>query len=587
MTAWRVSFTPDMNYSMINHIRDALPSSAEGRIYHISTPPFQTSALFAAPPGRKEEPTLCQNHFIAIGSQAKSPLDITLVYALEIFIFSTSRKTTIFVSKADTSGYLRLLDIPPQLPSIIRSLTTSILQYFLAALSNHAPILITLFARSQNQYLFPGSIENPGKHLLDDRQLIKWWCRILDDVVRNSTSSGTLVPVGNTSEGYLVVPGCDSFEIRNFFPPTTTILRPGLPSMFWGNRLPVEVLAPYPDAPVRCLVPRFPDDPKQRFLDDLDFREVDDEGHWRSVRSLDEFWELMQYRQECSAGKLVGFLWAVINPQAHRALASNDTTGDRQDAAKIMVLPVPSPHQPPQPDIDLPSLPTPSHSQLLSSHPSELPPPLPELDFDFLPTTTPPPSSPILPPENDRVFSHVQVESLSPSRKPLDANAQSDTILESQPTNDTTHPDILQHFPSSMTSQSLSLTQTAYDTLLTYLLDTTDFSTQPLASAATKSWIARAAELANVSSSSSPSEGVSEDWGIRFTGRPQIPPSSSSASLTTNATNGTSTAPPAPVVNILTGVRKKKRKPSADLSVIAINDVTPNGLMDDAKRVKS
>jgi regulator of Ty1 transposition protein 109 len=37
-------------------------------------------------------------------------------------------------------------------------------------------------------------------------------------------------------------------------------------------------------------------------------------GHWRSVRSLEMFWELMSFRQECSAGRLVGFLWLVVNP---------------------------------------------------------------------------------------------------------------------------------------------------------------------------------------------------------------------------------------------------------------------------------
>jgi regulator of Ty1 transposition protein 109 len=39
-----------------------------------------------------------------------------------------------------------------------------------------------------------------------------------------------------------------------------------------------------------------------------------DAGRWRSVKSLDQFWEMMSFRQECSAGRLVGFLWLVINP---------------------------------------------------------------------------------------------------------------------------------------------------------------------------------------------------------------------------------------------------------------------------------
>jgi regulator of Ty1 transposition protein 109 len=37
-------------------------------------------------------------------------------------------------------------------------------------------------------------------------------------------------------------------------------------------------------------------------------------GQWHSVKTLDQFWELMAFRQECSAGRLVGFLWLVVNP---------------------------------------------------------------------------------------------------------------------------------------------------------------------------------------------------------------------------------------------------------------------------------
>jgi hypothetical protein len=49
-------------------------------------------------------------------------------------------------------------------------------------------------------------------------------------------------------------------------------------------------------------MPVFPDDPKVGFLGDLD---DDDPLH---VTMLDQFWAMMEHRQECSSGHLVGFI---------------------------------------------------------------------------------------------------------------------------------------------------------------------------------------------------------------------------------------------------------------------------------------
>jgi regulator of Ty1 transposition protein 109 len=37
-------------------------------------------------------------------------------------------------------------------------------------------------------------------------------------------------------------------------------------------------------------------------------------GQWKSVKTLDQFWEFMAFRQECSSGRIVGFIWVVITP---------------------------------------------------------------------------------------------------------------------------------------------------------------------------------------------------------------------------------------------------------------------------------
>jgi regulator of Ty1 transposition protein 109 len=101
------------------------------------------------------------------------------------------------------------------------------------------------------------------------------------------------------------------------------------------------------------MIPHFPDDPKGRYVNELD-EELPDathnsapntsqftadgivalvkagevteggakspskrgSGEWRSVKSLEAFWEMMAFRSECSSGRLVGFLWVVVETLA-------------------------------------------------------------------------------------------------------------------------------------------------------------------------------------------------------------------------------------------------------------------------------
>lgn len=78
-------------------------------------------------------------------------------------------------------------------------------------------------------------------------------------------------------------------------------------------------LDPAADITVREVIPHFPDDPKSRFLDELGNDEKGKTGKvlargqgWRNCRTIEQFWELMSFRQECSLGRCVGFLWVVL-----------------------------------------------------------------------------------------------------------------------------------------------------------------------------------------------------------------------------------------------------------------------------------
>lgn len=308
-----------------------LPTGAELTVRHVSSTPAPSAALFAAAPGQDPEPTFCESHFlsVSIDSSEHDGVEI-IVFGMEVLVYNTAHLTTIFVSKADSTGFLHLLKLQQKV-SVLRLVSNTFLSYL--ARSHQRPgvrLVVSLFARAQDQYLFPGSIENAEKHVLDDRGLIKWWCRVADSILRENepesvskdSKTPSTVEVAKTSAtAYLIVPGCDRFETRSFFPTSAKSDPPDQPR--WIVSYPMQLMCRDPSAPPRCLVPRFPDDPKTRFLIDLDDElpgPVEEEnvpcgnGQWKSVKSLDQFWEMMSFRQECSAGRLVGFLWLVINP---------------------------------------------------------------------------------------------------------------------------------------------------------------------------------------------------------------------------------------------------------------------------------
>jgi regulator of Ty1 transposition protein 109 len=128
-----------------------------------------------------------------------------------------------------------------------------------------------------------------------------------------------------TAKGHLIIPGFDPYDTLRYVPPPP---QPTAPRR-WAPSHPLLEIAPHAGAPPRCLVPHFPDDPKSRYLDELD-EELPDRasdamtaeggtpsrsnGMWKSIKTLDQFWEMMAFRQECSSGRIVGFIWVVITP---------------------------------------------------------------------------------------------------------------------------------------------------------------------------------------------------------------------------------------------------------------------------------
>ncbi|OAA51458.1 histone H3-K56 acetyltransferase, RTT109 [Metarhizium rileyi] len=335
--------------SLTDRLRLVLPKDVPFIIHHLSTPPSKTDAIYSAPPNKRPDRTYCESHFLTLSievpgsggsTQDGTPAPSTfqtkrqvMVFGIETFIYTTAHSTTLFVSKADSTGYLGLLNLPKGTSSPIRQVCATFIQHLVAARRRQGiPFIVSLFARSQGQYLFPGSIDHGAKHVLDDRALIKWWCRVLDPLLAS--------PASHNAQGYLVIPGLDNYETRAFIPRTASAASPSSP---WSLTHPLEKISHYTReydwVPPRCLVPRFPDDPKSRFRDELDEEAGQSgamkvSGSWKTVKTLDVFWEMMAFRQECSSGRMTGFLWVVFDDEMPAEPSQDETSSARLESSK-------------------------------------------------------------------------------------------------------------------------------------------------------------------------------------------------------------------------------------------------------------
>ncbi|KAI0437953.1 hypothetical protein F4803DRAFT_118867 [Xylaria telfairii] len=342
-------------------LAQALPKDSHCTAWHLSTTPAITEAL-CYPPAlnatiekRPSKPlkTYCEKHFLAVSiadptkdkDKDKDKHNDVLVLALEIYIYTTTFSTTLFIAKADSTGYLHLQPAPRGV-SPIRAVTAAFLSFLIQHRARPSKqLVVNLFARAQSQYIFPGSVKNDKKHILDDRGLIKWWCRVLDPLFRDDFRAN-LDRNWSRIHGYLVIPGLDDYETRAFVPKSEDATRN------WSLGHPLELIsaytkdaANYGNVPPRCLIPTYPDDPKARFVEELEestSHKAKLLGGWKTPRSLDQFWEMMAFRQECSSGRMTGFVWLVFEPPVALTLAQDQHSNTASSSLATSTMPTPA-----------------------------------------------------------------------------------------------------------------------------------------------------------------------------------------------------------------------------------------------------
>lgn len=255
-----------------------------------------------------------------------------------LFTIPTTSCSLLYISKVDSTGQ-------GQIPSPTQTLVKSFLAYFADPTHRATNTLwVHLFARSQNQYLFPNSVQHPSKRVLSDSQLSLWWKHLLANVAKAQSSSNSLI------ECYYLLPGFSELEASQLLrqnTPLSTGTETSSITWVYGNPYSQGGRTNFPfgtlhSPSIADVIPSFPDDPKSRFLDELlaptqafdrasppprkrvktahgeeeaSTDSVKKRVHPSSVASIGEFWEMMGFRQECVSGAVTGFFVLVFTSE--------------------------------------------------------------------------------------------------------------------------------------------------------------------------------------------------------------------------------------------------------------------------------
>ncbi|GAA5990283.1 hypothetical protein JCM5350_002078 [Sporobolomyces pararoseus] len=289
-----------------------------------------------------------------------------------IYTIPSTRTSILYISKIDTTG---LQQQPSSSSSLSPSPNKTFISCFISYHFNYLPhstirLRLHIFAKSQPQYLFPGSIENSppvGKKVLDDKQLLKWWKSTLTSSIPASTGTRVI-------KKFYSIAGLNYLESLPYLPSTSTSSGDwiyGHPYSTLSSPLhnPSTSSSSKPsDHPITDQIPSFPDDPKSRFLhsltssalspsgtegdyDDVHYNlshlifssgnnpqqrreEIETERERERTRliksveegGVEEWWERLQFRQECCSGVLVGFF--VISSEEEEIDIPTEGRGD-------------------------------------------------------------------------------------------------------------------------------------------------------------------------------------------------------------------------------------------------------------------
>ncbi|KAL1692831.1 histone acetylation protein-domain-containing protein [Schizophyllum commune] len=329
--------------SLLDALRD-IPGTRDFHLHLLVSAPRKTNGLypFAHPRPR----AYLQDILILASEQATPDAPRLIVTAIEanVYVVPATSCAVLYVSKVDSSGQ-------GARPSPTSRLVQRLVKYYADPATRPVKarhLWVHLFARAQNQYLLPNSVEFEGKKPLSDIRLCAWWKRVLRDAYKDVEGAKDLA-----RRAWHILPGFNELEALNALGATRSEADP------WVYGHPYEQT----DIPLPCprdehhlghFIPSFEDDPKSRFVDDIAYttegeikspikkrqrtESTTDGSHKptsragkpasyslatkeekekansedptaRELRKVSpaEFWERMSFRQECVSGAITGF----------------------------------------------------------------------------------------------------------------------------------------------------------------------------------------------------------------------------------------------------------------------------------------
>lgn len=335
---------------------NSLPGTREFHLHVLVSSPRKHGNLF--PFANPRPRSYLQDILILLSEQTTPDSPSVFVSAIEACVYNIPATSCaiLYVSKVDSTGQATA---PSPTPALVRALLLFYADPATRPISvDH--LWIHVFARAQNQYLFPNSSEYPKKHPLSDIKLCAWWKRQISTVVGELATR-----VGDTcrTKSYYTLPGLSEFEayhsLERVYPSTGSRSSWTYGHPYSQDEIPLPCPCPSGGDSPRHLgqcIPSFDDDPKSRFIDEIAYTtdadgvrsperkrpradtlktheedassadasekkegrsKKEDQTHKEVKKvSVEEFWERMSFRQECIAGAVTGFF--VIGVSATR-----------------------------------------------------------------------------------------------------------------------------------------------------------------------------------------------------------------------------------------------------------------------------
>ena len=328
----------------------AIPGKRTFHLHVLMSTERRCSTLFPYASGRrKQKVKVVVKDILVILSEGKEKVeegtgrDRVMTCGIEAALYRIPQTTSgiLYVSKVDSTGY-------GTKPSVTGVLVRRLISYFIDEWMDGDRVRylwVQLFARAQGEYLFLGSKEWKGKRILGDVGLCGWWKRCLGDI---KGQEGEV----RVRRWYLMA-GLGETEAE-------AALRSGE----GGKKGVWEYGHPYgqKEVPLPCpageegegylgrIIPKFEDDPKSRFLEELGNDEggrmrsperkrarLEKEGEGEREKrgggeilkvGVDEFWERMGFRQECVSGAVTGFYTVIAWRRNERGVVEREVEGE-------------------------------------------------------------------------------------------------------------------------------------------------------------------------------------------------------------------------------------------------------------------